>query len=202
MSPSPSTQVTAESPESPPTPSPVPSQVKAAASRLFAPMPSSSSPTPESGDPSLSQSPGEEPPTWSTHGPSDLSSDLGEPSDTPSTGKGLKLSKAGLRAGVGATFRQVCKLAGSVLATQYERELGVWVPDSEDVDDVARPATSIIYRRIPDDAKGGDVIDLIALGLALLAYVGKSTSKRAEVRAYAEFQATQGIDVTGGETPA
>jgi hypothetical protein len=189
MSPSQSTQ-DAENLDSSPSPKP------STTNRLFAPI-RSSSPSPEDSSPSPSQSPGPDAPPWSTDGPADPSSVPVEPSDTPSTGSSVKLSKAGLRAALGTGFRQACRVLAGFVAIEEERELGVWVPDEEDVADVSRPATNIVYRRLPDDAKGGDVIDLFALGLAVVAYVGKNLQRRAAVRTHLRLQAEQGM-----ETPA
>jgi hypothetical protein len=194
MSLSPSAQ-DAENPESSPSPSPVPP----AKSTLFAPMPSSF-PSPEDSSPSPSPTPGPEtPPSW-TDAPADPSSGPGEPGDTPSTGSAVKLSKNGLRAALGSGFRQACRVLAGFVAIEEERALGVWVPDDEDVADVSRPATNIVYRRLPDDAKSGDVIDLFALGLAVAAYLGKNLQRRAIVRTHLRLQAEQGITAEQPET--
>jgi hypothetical protein len=141
-------------------------------------------------------------PSWSTDAPSGPSpSAESAPGDTPSTGKGFTLSKAGLRTVVGTTFRQTTRLLAAILADQQERQLGVWAPDAEDIDDVSKPAANLIYRRLPDEAKGGDVIDLALLGLALLGYVTKSLGMRNELRAIRQQQETAGINVEA-ETPA
>ena len=189
MSPSPSTQ-DGESLDSSPSPKP------STTSRLFAPIPSSS-PSPQDSSPSPSQSAGPDaPPSWTDEPGAPLSGPA-EPSDTPSTGSSVKLSKAGLRTALGTGFRQFCRVLAGFVAIEEERELGVWVPDEEDVADVSRPATNIVYRRLPDDAKGGDVIDLFALGLAVAAYLGKNLQRRAVVRTQLRLQAEQ-----GGEAPA
>lgn len=197
MSLSPVTPDTAESPESPPSPSPTPAKV----SRLFAPIPSSSPSPEDSSSPSPSQNGAPDAPPWSTDAPADPSSGPDAPGDTPSTGSGVKLSKAGLRAALGTGFRQACRVLAGFVAIEEERELGVWTPDEEDIADVSRPATNIVYRRLPDDAKGGDVIDLFALGLALAAYLGKNLQRRAIVRTHLQMQAEQGIDMSG-QAPA
>jgi hypothetical protein len=57
---------------------------------------------------------------------------------------------------------------------------------------VSRPAANIIYRRLPDEAKGGDVFDAVSLGLAVVAYVAKNLQKRAEVRTLYALQAAAG----------
>jgi hypothetical protein len=196
MSLPPATPDTAESPESPPSPSLAP---PAKSTRLFAPIPSSS-PSPEDSSPSPSPTPGPEtPPSW-TDAPDAPSSGPGEPGDTPSTGSAVKLSKAGLRAALGTGFKQACRVLAGFVAIEEERALGVWVPDEEDVADVSRPATNIVYRRLPDEAKGGDVIDLFALGLAVAAYLGKNLQRRAMVRTHLRLQAEQGIAVEQPET--
>lgn len=203
MSPSRSASSTAESPESPssPTPSPTPAPATSASS-LFAPIPSSPRSSSET-DASPNQPPAADEATWSTAAPADpYSSAPDAPSDTPSTGSDLRVSKAGLRTAIGSGFRSVCRVVAAFVADEEERQLGVWAPDDEDVQDVARPATNIVYRRLPDEARGGDVIDLMALALALAGYVGKSLSRRAQVRMIRNLQAQQGIDVPGeGATP-
>ena len=184
MSPSPSTQ-DAENLDSSPSPK------QSTTNRLFAPIPSSS-PSPQDSSPSPSQTSGPDAPPWSTDAPDDPSSGLAEPSDTLSTGSSVKLSKLGLRTALGTGFKQVCRVLAAFVAIEEERQLGVWEPDAEDVADVSRPAANIVYRRLPDDAKSGDVIDLFALGLAVVAYFGKNLQQRAAVRTHLRLQAEQG----------
>lgn len=149
--------------------------------------------TPESSqDASPDQVPAEA--SWSTDAPESASGPApDESSSTPFSGSGVKLSKAGLRAGLGVGFRQMCKVVAAFVADQEQREAGLWAPDGEDVHDVSAPAANIVYRRLPDDAKGGDVIDLFALGLALVGYVGKNLALRQELRTLRQLQEAQGI---------
>ncbi|NUO44667.1 MAG: hypothetical protein HOV82_21865 [Streptomyces sp.] len=149
--------------------------------------------TPESSHPgSPDQAPAEA--SWSTDAADVVSGPApDEPSGIPSTGSGVKLSKAGLRAGIGVGFRQVCKVVAGFIADQEQREAGLWAPDAEDVEDVSKPAANIVYRRLPDEAKGGDMIDLFALGLALVGYVGKNLALRAELKTLRQLQEAQGI---------
>ena len=150
------------------------------------------SPIPGSEHPSGTSLPGD--PSWSSDDPGSLSSPgPNESSDTPSSGKGVKLSKAGLRAGLGVGFRQICKMVAVFIADQEQREAGVWAPDEDDVHDVSAPAANIVYRRLPDDAKGGDLIDLFALGLAVVGYVVKNVQYAAELRTLRQLQAAQGV---------
>lgn len=200
MSPSPSQSV--ESPSSPTSPT-LPTRV----SPLF--MSPQSSTSPEQPPPSSTTGPTPSQPlrphgevNWSTDEPGSLSDpEPTAPSDTPSIPKGVKLSKAGLRTGIGSGFRQVCKLIASVIADQEERELGLWTPDEDDVDDISGPAANIVYRRLPEEARGGDIIDLFALGLAVAGFVGKNLQHRAAIRTNRRLQAAQGITVEAGETP-
>jgi hypothetical protein len=167
-------------------------------SSLFAPIPSSLQSESVTDAPSLSQVAAAV--DWSNADAPAESPDLDAASDTPSTGKGLKLSKAGLRTGIGAGFRQACKLVASFVASELERAHEVWTPDDEDVKDVASPAANMIYRRLPDDAKHGDLIDLLVLGTALVGYLGKAAARRREVRAmYAQQESQHAPD--GGNEP-
>lgn len=200
---SPSRSAAAQTPPDSPSssPSPMPAPPATSSSSLFAPIPSSP-PSSSETDASPSQPPAQDEASWSTAAPADPYSAPDAPSDTPSTGSDLRVSKAGLRAAVGSGFRSVCRVVAAFVADEEERQLGVWAPDEDDVQDVARPATNIVYRRLPDEARGGDVIDLMALALALAGYVGKSLSRRAQVRTLRNLQAQQGIDVPGeGATP-
>jgi hypothetical protein len=159
--------------------------------------------TPEQSPPSQTQESGplngpsqlqDDPDSWSDGPLFPPSPDPAESSDTPSSGgKGVKLSKAGLRAGLGVGFKQICKVVAAFIADQEQREAGVWTPDEDDVHDVSAPAANIVYRRLPDDAKGGDLIDLFALGLAVVGYVVKNVQYAAELRTLRQLQAAQGI---------
>lgn len=194
---SPSPKKTAD-PSDSPTSQPLPKRTTT--SPLFVPPsmtpePSHPSQTPESGAPGTTEAAPDDP-SWSTSEPLHPSDPVtGESSDTPSSGKasGVKLSKAGLRAGIGIGFRQICKTVAALIADQEQREAGLWTPDDDDVHDVAAPATNIVYRRLPDDAKGGDVIDLVALGLAVLGYVVKNVQYGSQLRTMRQLQAAQGI---------
>jgi hypothetical protein len=95
----------------------------------------------------------------------------------------------------------VCKLLAVYLADEEEREFGLWVPDEDDVQDIAAPAANIVYRRLPEEARGGDVIDIIALGLAVAGYVGKNLKVRAQIRGVRQLQEAQGITVDPGAAP-
>lgn len=173
----------------PPSRPPLPTRVS-----LFAPIPSS--PPETSGPAEASPLPQEPGPDWSTSEPSAPDSAPAEPSATPSTGD-LRVSKAGIRAAIGQGFRTGCRMFASFAASQEEREHGVWVPDDEDVQDVSKPAANIVYRRLPDEAKGGDLIDIVSLGLAVVGYVAKNLQRRAEVRTLYALQSA-----AGGEGPA
>jgi hypothetical protein len=177
-------------------PSPGWETASASASRLFTPIPSSP-PSNSETDPSPSPSPaeGDEWGHWSSDGTPEFGPAPDAPSDTPSTGRGLQVSKAGLRAAVGSGFRSVCRVVAAFVADEEARQLGIWTPDDDDVQDVARPLTNIVYRRLPDEARGGDVIDLMALGLAVAGYVGKSLSRHRQLQTMRALQAAQGVDV-------
>lgn len=185
MSPSPSAD--AVSPDSPKSPSPA----AIPRSSLFLPPtgpaaplpPPSPSPSSSSESPSSSLPPADEAPTWSagfedtaeTSGPS-------ESSDTPSTGSGISVSKAGLRAAIGRGLRTVTGVVNRIASSPLEAEFDVWKADDEDVRDISDPASRVIWRRVPAEARTGDMVDLVVLGLAVLGYVAKSLDRRATVR--------------------
>src|SRR6266571_2354288 len=82
--------------------------------------PPSSSPSQDSSPPSPPPVDGDAAPSWSTDAPSDPSPSAAESGGTRSTGRELKLSKAGLKAGIGAAYRQACTMVAAVAATDLE----------------------------------------------------------------------------------
>lgn len=188
-----------DSPSNSPTPPPaVPT------SRLFSALPTpppATSPSPSSPTTPSPNSPPDDAagPTSSTSGTPGRPPGADESSATLSTGSGssVRISKAGLRTAIGAAFRQGCRLIAVFAATtDLQRETGLWWPDDDDVQDVAAPAANLIYRRVPEEARGGDTLDLIQLGLALAGYVGKQLQRRAYL------QQVEALTATAGETPA
>ncbi|HEY1178812.1 MAG TPA: hypothetical protein VGF17_21880 [Phytomonospora sp.] len=66
--------------------------------------------------------------------------------------------------------------AGDIVA----QELGIWLADDQDVDGIAKPAAAIAARRSPE--VGGDLVDGIALAIAVAGYVVKQFSKLRALR--------------------
>jgi hypothetical protein len=198
MSPSPS-DPQEPNPDSPSSPTP-PSPPATLASRLFL-RSSMSEPNPSStNEPNPSPSPL---PDADTAAPSWSSAAAPDPTDLPpasggtlSIGKGGKVSKAGLRTAIGGGIRRVCRLVASVAADQDERAAGLWQADEDDVEDIGEPAAALVYRRLPEEARGSDAMDMLQLGLAVLGYLGKNLRMRAEIRARRAMQADLGEVVT------
>lgn len=205
MSPSPSEPPPDDSNPSQPAP---PAAATTLAARLFQPLRSSmtteqeSEPSPSSmSDPNLSHdNPEGVEPIWSQGSESGESSDPGPSGAILSIGKSGKLSRAGLRTAIGGAVRRVCRLVAIVAADDEERALGVWHPDPEDIEDIAEPAASLVWRRVPADARGGDAMDILQLSLAIAGYVGKNVKRRAEIRAARRFMAESGYEPTAENT--
>lgn len=185
-----------ESPDSPNNPSPPPAPPR---NRLFASLrptqPPESAPSPSS-SPETTPSPSPDvetgAPIWSTAAPADPQPPEDASSGTLSIGKSGRVSKAGLRVAVGGGFRRLCRLVAVFAADDVERSVGLWIPDDDDVTDIAEPAANLIYRRVPEEARGGDVLDLFQLGLALAGYVGKQLQARAVIRTHRAMAAAAG----------
>lgn len=202
MSRSPSEEATPESPDSPT--SPKISQTRLSASTLFSALRGAPDPSPsltnepslpiyqlhdaDAVDPSLST---DEPP-FQTDPPSESGGIL-------SIGKSGKVSRAGLRTAIGGGFRRVCKLIAILAADEEERMIGLWRADDEDVEDISAPAASLIYRRLPDAARGSDAMDFLQLGLGLIGYVGKNVKLRSEFRARRRLQDAYNITPEDGQ---
>lgn len=185
MSPSPSEETANQ-------PSPIPSRPTAppTTTGLFLPpkTPALPPPSPSSSTPPLSPSP--EPSPGADAGPisSDDSADApapsserAEPSGTPSTGRRLSVTREGLAQVVGEGVRTLSGLLARFAATPVERDFGLWRPDEDEEKGIAEPVARIAWRRIPPEAKESDVVDLMALGLALIAYVGRNMADKVAI---------------------
>lgn len=135
-------------------------------------------------------------PPSSNPSPSDLAGAVSEsPSGTPSTpgdskpADPPKLTRRALRGYASKAIVSAGRFAQSLLTAREsaERAEGVWLPDEEDVRDMADPVAGLVSRKLPAKLGGAaanpDVEDGIALALALFAYVGKQLERRAEIRA-------------------
>lgn len=204
MSPNPSAAA-AENPDSPTTtPTPPASPVSSPVSSLFLPPkgpsvplppPPSSSMSPAGSSPTTSL-PGDdvEAPTWSAgYADSEETSDRDGSGSTPSAK--ASVSRAGLRAVVGRAVKTVTNALASIAADSVERDFDLWRADEDDVAGIATPTASLLYRRLPDEAKDSDTLDLLSLALGVAAYVGKNLRRKAELRVLRE----QGVL---GEQPA
>jgi hypothetical protein len=116
---------------------------------------------------------------------------VGSPSDTPSTdnpNKPAKLTRASVRGYAKKLLVAAGKYAQGRLTAPNspERMEGLWLPDDDDVKDVADPVAGLVMRRIPSRAGGivanPDVEDGLVLLLAVVAYVGKQLEKKDRIR--------------------
>ena len=106
------------------------------------------------------------------------------PSDTPSAGsKPSPVSKAGLRAVVGQAVRTITNAVAAIAASEAERGHDLWRADADDVDGISAPASRIVYRRLPEEARDSDALDLFGVALALAAYLAKNLRAKAAIRA-------------------
>lgn len=126
-------------------------------------------------------------------------------SDVPGDGGGSPPRSTGSRARARLReLRGVCATAvltaGGIAATILtregtpEREVGMWVPDEDDVDAISDPLASLASRRLPEGAENPDVTDLVRLGAGLLGYFIKQRAKRAELVAMYEPEPEQPED--------
>jgi hypothetical protein len=142
-------------------------------------------------------------PTWSAgsaaaEGMTDLPPD---PSDTPSTGKGgpAVISKDGFQTAVTRGVAMASRLVHRFAATPAEQEYGLWLADGDDLQDIAGPAASLVWRRIPAEARSSDLVDVIQLGFALFGYVSKNFAHRQDIRR--QLAAGQLVDAAPDTAP-
>lgn len=77
------------------------------------------------------------------------------------------------------------KVAHVVLTSRgsAERDFGLWLPDDDDVENIAEPAARLAARRVPDVVSDNpDATDLAELAAALLGYVTKNLADRRDLR--------------------
>lgn len=201
MSPSPSTEPgTSSSPMSDPaSPASVPTS-----SLFLQPTPSSpplSSSTTGPTSPSRPEAAATD--DWSSQGAASETTGTYGSGDTRSTGETnpagpSPTTKSGIRAVCRQAVKQITGLASGYLArSQEEADHDLWKADDDDLTDISSPASRLIYRRLPDDAKGGsDPIDLLQLAVAVAGYVAKNLQLRGRLKA-----ANQ-LDEAAEESPA
>jgi hypothetical protein len=123
-------------------------------------------------------------PTWSAgYADDEATSERPASSDTPSTGKPGLATRSGLRAVLGQAVRTVTNAVAVIAADATEQQFGLWRADKDDVDGISGPASRIVYRRLPDEARDSDALDLFGIGLAIAAYVAKQLKLKADLRA-------------------
>ena len=140
--------------------------------------------------------------TWSSPGAGSETTGTYGYGDTHSTSDAPATPSPTTKAGIRAVCRQAIKTvtglaSGFLTRDQEEADHGLWVADEDDLTDISNPASRLIYRALPEDAKGGsNPIDLLQLGVAIAGYVAKNLQIRSRIRA--QYQ----LDQADGETPA
>jgi hypothetical protein len=116
---------------------------------------------------------------------------VGSPSVTPSTDKAPappKVTRGNIR-----KYAKMLIVAAGKYAQQrltepdsIERQAGLFMPDDEDVTDIADPVAGLVSRRMPSRAGGvvgnPDIEDGFVLVVAIVAYVMKQVEQRQRLR--------------------
>lgn len=107
---------------------------------------------------------------------------------TPKKPGGLRKSE--LKKLTSTAVRTVGGVLNVVLtaANSAEREYGLWIPDTEDVAEMADPLAGIASRRMPEGTDNPDAVDIGRLISAVGGYIGKQLRRRAELRSLAAPQ--------------
>jgi hypothetical protein len=90
----------------------------------------------------------------------------------------------------------------TIAADEVEKEYGLWRADPDDVEGIAAPAARLVYRRLPDEAKGTDALDIFQLGLAVAGYLAKQLHRRAALRQLRATGQLQDQPADSGPAPA
>jgi hypothetical protein len=94
----------------------------------------------------------------------------------------------------GQAVKTLTGLVASFITTEEEKDYELWRADEDDIESISAPASRIIWRRLPDDAKGSDTIDLLQLTLGIAGYLGKNLKTQREIRRAAELDQAAGED--------
>jgi len=141
------------------------------------PSPSGTSPGPETGPGSAgsASSPG------SSDGPHERKQRKTGESRTSSRASAKAIEAAAQ--GIKVAFATATTVAHQLLARdEYDVALEVYLPDEQDLEEVSKPAASLIARRMGDGPANQDVADGIALGIALVGYITKQLAKLGQAR--------------------
>lgn len=122
-------------------------------------------------------------PAWSENqheNPS--SSDAGAGSGSRPRSTRARLTE--LRKMTAAAVRTAGGLAHELLTRDGtpEREVGMWLPDDDDVTAIGEPLAGLASRRMPEGAENPDLADAVALVLGVVAYVVKQRARAAQTR--------------------
>jgi hypothetical protein len=148
------------------------------------PATSPSDPSPSSEGPSLEPPAAASAPAWS-----DLPHDDELPEAAPRRRKSgaSPASSLASKAALEAAARRVVLVvteaahAGLTAGDPLAQDAEVWIADEQDLDGIATPAAAIASRRSPE--VGNDLVDGIALAIAVAGYVVKQFSKLRTIRA-------------------
>lgn len=176
----------AEPEPSSPTPEPIPLP-EPEPSPLFTP--TSPPPIPIPGEPTTSE-PGA---AWSESPDTSPSSESGDASASPPRSTRARLRE--LRKMAAAAVTTAGGMAHQLLTREgsAERQIGLWVPDEDDVTAISEPLAGLASRRMPEGAENPDLADAIALVLGLVTYAVKQRARAAQA-------ALWGVG-TGGDDP-
>lgn len=121
-------------------------------------------------------------PGWSESQPESPSSDAGAGSGSRPRSTRARLTE--LRKMTAAAVRTAGGLAHEFLTRDGtpEREVGMWLPDDDDVTAIGEPLAGLASRRMPEGAENPDLADAVALVLGVVAYVVKQRARAAQTR--------------------
>lgn len=103
-----------------------------------------------------------------------------------------------------STISVAIATAGTMVHTLLTREgsaaqqIGLYLPDEEDIEAIADPAASIASRRAPEGIENPDVTDGVRLLLGVAGYALKQRAKLAALAAEREFNGGTGEESTEG----
>jgi hypothetical protein len=131
---------------------------------------------------------------------------LEQPSTKTGSSRGSsRAERKAIREGIRAALVSVTGLAHQRLARdEYDQAVALYVADDQDAEEISKPASSLIARRMGPGIMSPDIADGIALGIAVAGYVSKQVQRwlyARQLRAAGATLHAPDADTATGSTP-
>ncbi|MFC8717770.1 hypothetical protein [Kitasatospora sp. NPDC057198] len=114
-------------------------------------------------------------------------------SATPSAGEPVRITRAAIAKALTGVLDTVTRQLARVAADPVEQQYGLWRPEDGEIEAIARPASRLAHRNLPDGATGNsELLDVFDLMVAVGGYVARNVMLRRQLRAARQLGAEPG----------